>query len=233
MKTPPSARIRWNKAYRIISTRHPPIALFEDIADPKDWDLIMEEETKTNPRYAASIGDISLVPESRRVSGNGASYVMAPFTHISRHWPGRFHDGRFGAYYAANRFETAVAETSYHRAKMYRDTNEPAGWFSQLRELVGTVAHDFHDIRRHKGFKGCLNPNDYKPSQTLARALRSNGSDGIVYPSVRDPKGQCIAAFWPDVIGVPVQARALAYHFDGVHIDLIRDEASKDVFRIV
>ena len=233
MVVPSVSRIRWKQAHRIISTRHPPIALFEDIADPKDWALIMQEETNTNPRYAEEIGDLSLVPKERRVSGNGAFYLMAPFTHISPLWPGRFHDGTFGAYYAANRFETAIAETSYHRAKIYRDTDEAAGWFSQFRELIGAIDHKFHDIRGNEDFRECQDPQDYTSSQSLARSLRNMGADGICYHSVRDTKGQCIAAFWPDVIKVPVQARALAYHFDGKIIDLIRDETTKDVFQIV
>lgn len=229
---PPLSTINWPSARRIISTRHPPIDLFEDIADPKDWELLAAAESKTNPRLAASLGRLDLIPPSRRVSGPGASYVIAPFTHISPDWSGRFHNGTFGAYYAAKTFETAVAETIYHRARFYRATREAPGWFAQLRELVGKIQHDFHDLRQSGSYADCLDPVDYGPSQTLARGLREQGSDGIVYPSVRDPQGECLAAFWPDVIGLPVQGRALAYHFDGIRIDLVRDEASKDVFRI-
>jgi hypothetical protein len=34
---------------------------------------------------------------------------------------------------------------------------------------------------------------------------------------VRDEGGSCIAAFWPDVAGVPVQERHLQYEWDGAH----------------
>lgn len=233
MSSPHVTRLRWRKTHRIISTRHPPIDLFEDIADPAQWDAIASGESKSSARVAASIGRLGLVPPERRVGGLGASYVMAPFVHVSPRFKGRFHDGAFGAYYAANRFETAVAETTYHRARFYSDTDERPGWFSQFRELVGSVDARVHDIRNNDDFSACLAPDSYDASQALARDLRADGSNGIAYPSVRDPEGQCLAAFWPDVVSIPTIGRALAYRFDGERIDLIRDETSKEVWRIV
>lgn len=230
---PPITRLRWRKTHRIISTRHPPIDLFEDIADPSKWDAIASGETKSNARVASSIGRLELVPLDRRVGGAGSSYAMAPFVHVSPRFKGRFHDGTFGAYYAAKSFQTAVAETTHHRAVIYADTEEKPGWFSQFRELVGSINADLHDIREGSAFKDCLDPNNYTASQSLARGLRADGSNGIAYPSVRDEEGECIAAFWPDVVSIPKFGRALAYHFDGEKIDLVRDETSKELWRIV
>ncbi|ADM10816.1 hypothetical protein PB2503_00245 [Parvularcula bermudensis HTCC2503] len=56
--------------------------------------------------------------------------------------------------------------------------------------------------------------------------MREREEDGIVYPSVRNPGGECFAAFWPDVMGVPVQARHFGYHWDGERIDLLRQVTS-------
>ena len=231
-RAPPITFVNWPEARRIVATRHPPIDLFEDIADPRDWELLSAAELKTNPRLAESIGRLDLVPPKRRVGGPGASYVMAPFTHISADWAGRFHDGTFGVYYAAHSFATAVAETAYHRARFYRATGEATGWFAQLRELIGAVQHNLHDLRGQTEFQTCLDPEAYQASQVLARTLRAQGSDGIAYPSVRDPEGECLAAFWPDVIGIPVPGRLLTYHFDGQRIDLVRDETSHAVFQL-
>lgn len=226
-------RVRWEKAHRIISTIHPPIDLFEDIADPQDWAAIMAGESITNSRVLENIGELSLVPPDRRVGGPGASYVMAPFTHVNPNWTGRFHSGRQGAYYAANRFETAIAETTFHRSNIYRATQEEPGWFSQYRELVGSLDANLIDLTDQHEFAAELDAHSYEASQSLARDLRAEGYDGVVYPSVRDQDGICIAAFWPDVVGIPVQGRTLAYHFDGERIDIIRDEASGDLYRIV
>ena len=102
------ARVDWPGAVRIIRSLHPPIDLFEDIADPADWPLLIAAEQKTNPRLAATIGRLDLVPAARRVSGPGASYLMAPLTHATPDRPSRFSDGSFGVLYAGNRFEVAL-----------------------------------------------------------------------------------------------------------------------------
>ena len=235
MARPPlkTKRGRWAKAYRIISSIFPPIDLFEDTSDPEDWELLASLEAKSNPRIVEVIGQLSLVPPKRRVSGPGASYVMAPFTHVSPNWAGRFHDGTFGAYYAAKKAETALAETMHHRSEIYRASKEAPGWFSQYRELIGKVDHSFHDLTGRKDYAQCLAPDDYVASQSLACDLRKNGSSGILYPSVRHEGGLCLAAFWPDIIGIPVQGRHFAYHFNGEFIDMYKDEASGEVFKII
>ena len=220
------SRVQWDQARRIISTRHPPIDLFEDIADPGDWEALIRLEMKTNRRLKQSVGRLSLVPAERRVGGPGASYVMAPFVYVSQEWSGRFHDGTFGAYYAAESFETAVEETRHHRAELYRAAGERPGWFSQFLELIGAVDNAFHDLRIDPQKNACLHPDDYCPSQDLARRLRDEGSNGLVFPSVRRDGGECVAAFWPDAVAVPRPGRMLTYHFDGERINFIRDETN-------
>src|SRR3546814_10144429 len=96
----PRSPVDWPAAVRLIESKYPPIDLFEDLAEPEDWELLAAAEAKTNPRIAETIGNLDLVPVERRVAGPGARYVMAPFTHCSPDRPGRFHDGHFGAYYA-------------------------------------------------------------------------------------------------------------------------------------
>ncbi len=223
------SRVQWDDARRIISTRHPPVDLFEDIADPRDWELLISLEMKTNGRVMQNVGRLDLVPVKRRVAGPGASYVMAPFVYVSEDWSGRFHDGTFGAYYAAESFETALEEMRHHRAEIYRAAGDAPGWFSQFRELIGSVDCAFHDLRGAAEHEAFLNPDDYSASQRLARELRGDGSNGIVFPSVRRPGGECVAAFWPDVIGVPRTGRILSYHFDGERIDYVRDETNNRI----
>ena len=87
--TVPVRRVRWRGARRIIRSRHPPVDLFEDIADPADWPLLIAAEQKTNPRLMEQLGALDLVPPARRVGGAGASWPMAPFTHVSLDRPSR------------------------------------------------------------------------------------------------------------------------------------------------
>jgi RES domain-containing protein len=234
MPDAPLSRVDWPATVRLIESKYPPIDLFEDLADPEDWELLAAAEAKTNPRIAETIGKLDLVPAERRVAGPGASYVMAPFTHCSPDRPGRFHDGHFGAYYAARDFETAVAEVTHHQAQRLLDTRDAPGWISDMRELVGAVEAEFVDIRTG-GFDALLAPGDYAPSQNFARRQRAAGRDGIVYPSVRNPGGECIAAFWPDVIARPMQRRHFRYHWNGERIDMIHElvlDGSGRIFRL-
>ncbi len=225
-------RIRWPSTHRIIRSRFPPIDLFEDIAEPADWPLILAGEAKTNPRLAETIGKLDLVPPDRRVGGSGASWVMAPFVHVSRDRASRFSDGTFGVYYAGDRFEVAVFETIYHHEGFMAATAEAPGWSSDFRELVGSLDARLHDIRGEATFAACLDPDDYAPGQDLARGLRAAGGEGLVYPSVRYPGGDCLAAFWPDVVSIPSQGRHLAYHWDGRAVDKVKDLSRGQVFAV-
>jgi hypothetical protein len=230
----PVSRVEWKGAVRIIRSAFPPIDLFEDIADPADWPLLISAEQKTNPRIMATIGNLDLVPVGRRVGGNAASYLMAPFTHVSTDRPSRFADGSFGVLYVGDRFETALFETIHHHARFMARTKEAPGWTSQFREIVKTVDADLHDLRTLAGEPVPeLDPDSYAASQAVARQLRGAGSNGIAYPSIRHPSGECVALFYPDCASNPLQGRHLDYHWDGARVDLVRDAGSGSVFRIV
>jgi hypothetical protein len=230
----PVAEVEWRGAVRIIRSLFPPIDLFEDIADPADWPLILAAEQKTNPRLMETIGNLDLVPAARRVAGPGASYLMAPFTHVSPDRPSRFSDGSFGVLYAGNAFEVALFETVHHHGRFMAATKEPPGWTSQFREIVLDVAARLHDLRGEEaGTSPLLHGQDYSASQTLGARLRSEGSDGAVYPSVRYRGGECVGLFYPDCASHPVQGRHLDYHWDGTRVNFYRDLSSGEVYRIV
>jgi hypothetical protein len=228
------SEIRWPSSVRIIRSIFPPIDLFEDIADPADWPLIISAEQKTNPRLMETIGNLDLVPEQRRVAGPGASYLMAPFTHVSTDRPSRFSDGTFGVLYAGNTFEVALFETIHHHGKFMARTDEPAGWTSQFREILLDINAQLHDLRSSTADQsGLLRPDNYEASQALGYKLRATGSNGVVYPSVRYPGGECVGAFYPDCAVNPIQGRHLDYHWNGTTVDLYRNANTGQVYRIV
>ena len=211
----PVRRIRWAQSYRVVSTRFPPIDVFERIADPGDWESLIALEMLTNPRVRDQVGEISLVPVDQRVTGTGASWVMAPFTHVG--WPSRFTDGRFGVYYAARQLITAVTEKSFHMARFLASTDEPLGTMLQMRALVAKIDARYHDIRgRHRKLH---DPNSYEASQAFANKLRRDDANGVVYDSVRHRGGSCLAAFKPKAVGVPISGPNLRLHYDGKRID--------------
>ena len=106
-------RVEWPQAWRILASRYPPIDLFERLTpDPAVWEALVTAEQLTNPRIRDEIGLITLVPEDQRITGPGATYVMASFTHLNPKGS-RFSDGSYGVYYAAAALETAIRRRSF------------------------------------------------------------------------------------------------------------------------
>ena len=229
----PVVPVAWRGAVRIIRSLYPPVDLFEDIADPADWPLLLSAEQKTNPRVLQAVGRLDLVPAKRSVSGPGASYLMSPFTHASTDRPSRFSDGSYGVLYIADSFEVAVFETIHHHARFMVRTAEPPGWTSQFRELALDLDAPLHDLRGgNAAFAPALDRERHAEAQRLAAALRAAGSEGLAYPSQRDPGGQCAGLLYPDRAANVVQGRHLDYHWDGARVDLCRDAGSGEVWRV-
>lgn len=229
--TIPSSRVAWLQAHRIIRTVFPPIDLFEDLADPADWEALASAEAKTNPRVMDQIGDLGLVPVERRVGGEGASFLMAPFVHVSTDRPGRFTTGTFGVYSAGDSEEVAIREVAYHHARFMSSTDEEPGWTSQFRRLVGSLDADLHDV---SDIPGICDPDDLTVGQDVGQQLRAAGSDGVLYPSVRSSGGSCVGLFWPDVIDRALaQAGQYDFHYDGDKVDRVRRHDDKQILSLV
>ena len=211
--------VNWPKAWRIIASRYPPINLFERVTDnPEVWEALIELEQLTNPRLRDEVGEISLVPPERRVAGANASWVMAAFTHVNKKGS-RFSDGTFGVYYAAQALETAIRETVYHFALFALDSRDPPRR-EDMRVLLGSMNREVDDVHALDDplKTQVLDRNSYAVSQAFAVTQRTNGSDGLLYPSVRHSGGRCVAMFWPDTVAPPTQERHLQYEWDGARV---------------
>jgi hypothetical protein len=100
----------------------PQIHLFERVAGPEDWDVLYAVESLTNPRLRDEVGDIRLVTREDRVYGEGASWIMAAFTHPPVDGRGGRFNRDFGIYYCAADEAVAIAESSFHRARFLRES---------------------------------------------------------------------------------------------------------------
>lgn len=213
MAKPATVNLDWERQYRIISSEFPPINFFEQLVDPRLMNELYYIESLTNDRLRDEIGDIALVPAEDRVTGPGSSPVMAAFTHISNSCPSRFSDGSYGVYYAAKTLETAIEETKYHRARFLSFTNEEPGEID-MRVYIGEVLKPMHDIRG-ESFNRFHETDDWTQSQIFGKSMRDINSWGIVYRSIRDPNGQCIAALRPPAVSIPQQGSHLSYVWNG------------------
>lgn len=201
----------WDKLHRLVPSHFPPIDLFENVASPADLEIVWALESATNDRLLEEAGNLFLVPEDERISGPGTSPVMAAFTHIAV--ATRFTEGTsYGVYYGAKELDTALAETIYHREKFLSATNEPDTELT-MRCYINKIALELHDVRGDE-FKH-LYTDDYSAPQQFAKHMRANGSNGLLYKSVRDKGGECVAAFKPKAVTIPVQSAHYKYIWSG------------------
>lgn len=200
------------KGHRIIPSHYPPINLFERIYDSaEEWEEAYEIEALTNDRLLDQAGDLNLVAPEDRLTGPGASPVMAAFTHFG--FGSRFTNGVFGVYYAADSLETAIAETIYHKEREMAAAGEESLELT-MRCYIGDIVRPMQDIRGDD-YRHLHNPDDYSASQAFAASCRAHGTAGLLYNSVRRAGNECIAAFKPIALSAPVQGDHLRYFWDG------------------
>ena len=198
--------------YRVILSRYPQIDLFERVSSPEDWEVLYAVESLTNPRLRDEVGDIRLVAPEDRVYGDGASWVMAAFTHPPVDGRGgRFNKG-FGIYYCSPDESVAVAESSFHRARFLRESRieETTQEMRVIRAHLGPSA--LHDVRHLTG-TAIYDPDDYTESQQLGDSMRCANSFGVHYQSVRTD-GECIGVMRPRVLSDAIHWRYLRYHYN-------------------
>ena len=99
-------------------------------------------------------------------------------------------------------------------------TNEPPVEID-MRSYAAEIDTQLHDIRNLQVAIPDIydsDPAHYGAARSFARKLRDAGSNGIVYSSVRDLDGECIAVFRPSVMSPVVQGKHYCYVWDGERI---------------
>jgi hypothetical protein len=209
----PLAQFDWHPAYRIVPSRFPSISLFERVAIPDDFDALYALEAMTNDRIRDEVGDIALVPEAERLYGEGSGLIMAAFTHLNP-LGSRFSDGNYGVFYAARDKRTAIAETQHHQGRFLSATNEPPIQL-QMRVCHVEISGRLHDLRMQDCKHRIYHPESYDASQSVGRQLRTQGSNGISYNSVRLAEGECVAVFRTTAVSNCRHASQMLYQWDG------------------
>ena len=224
---PPLIHLARRATCRLIPSRYPAVGIFDAVASAEDLEAIFELEGWTNDRISAELGVLHAFPRDEWLTGRPmATVVMAAFCH-PRPDGGRFNDPGRGAWYAGFALRTAHAEAIYHRT---RELEEIGGWFDTFVQMAAYLADFnavFHDLRARR-FSRYLNPDSYAASQRLASRLLDQGSNGIVYPSVRDRPsvrargGICLACFRPRLVGGVRQGGFYEYRWSGERKPAVR-----------
>lgn len=218
----PQKRFRDKTAYRLINSKFPPIAIFDDVADNAEFEALFRLQAKTNPRLLDEVGDIRLIKPERRPFGiAGCNYALAPFTHINQ-LGSRFSRGEFGVLYAAEKIDTALAETHYHQER-YFQTQVRGIKYDRIvmRGLKLKFSAMLFNICSPKIDNGWYDANDYTAAQQLGNAIKQADKDGLWYDSVRKPGTNCYALFSPHLIKSVVQTQHFEFVWNGQRIEAV------------
>jgi hypothetical protein len=195
------------------------VGVYDRVARAEDLDAVFAVENLTNARLRQEMGAIDLVPPEERVTGEGATPIMAAFTHLNPEGS-RFSDGTYGVYYAGRSLDTAIAETRYHRERFLERTRENPIELD-MRCYLADLSAPLHDIRGRRELDDVYDPDRYSAGQAMGRELKSLGSAGIAYDSVRDAGAQCTAVFRPRALSNCTQGPHFGYLWDGTRITAV------------
>jgi len=195
------------KSYRLVNSKFPPIALFDDVASADEFDILYEIQAMTNPRLQNEVGRLNLIPRSEIPFGiNGCSYATAPFTHVNPDGS-RFGDGSFGILYLADTMETAIAEVRHHQ-QAYWSKVEGLNYerfvfrglvcqFNEVGVLDATSLPLSHPIYA---------PDSYVASRALGTDVKNAKAPGLRYHSVRSEGNTCWALTTPRHVASIIQS---------------------------
>ena len=93
-------------------------------------------------------------------------------------------------------------------------------------ELIAGFTCRFHDVRGEKGaaYLDADTAVAYPAGQALAATILAAGGNGLIYPSARDPEGECLAVFGPSVIQNIRQGRIITFEWTGAPEPRILEE---------
>ncbi len=184
-------------------------------------------DAATNERIQGELHGLSGISHFELVYGiPNAHIIRAAFLHPGP-FGSRFNDTTRGAWYAAKKVETSIAEVAYHKSKRLSEMivpgllhERPDEEVSSYDDWLADFQGPFHALEPREEYAHCLQPEPvpqcYLPSQLLARQLLGQQSNGILYPSVRHKGGTCLACFRPALVYQPRRAESYELRLQAV-----------------
>lgn len=186
------------QAYRLVNSKFPPIALFDDVADAAEFDTLYQLQALTNPRLHNEAGRLELIPRSEIPFGiPGCSYATAPFTHVNPAGS-RFSNGTYGVLYLASTMDTALAEVRHHQDRYWSNVDG----LSYERFVFRGLSCQFNEAGMRDATSVPMtdhlyDPDDYSHGHRIGRLLKDAGCPGLRYRSVRKAGQDCWALMTP------------------------------------
>ncbi len=206
------ADVDYRGAHRLIPWRAGNDSVLETLGlSPEGLADLSEVDAATNERLLAEQGrNFAIGPGELLYGVPHARIINAAFTHAGTHG-NRFSSAARGVWYAAVELQTSLAEVQYHKHRFLKETRAAGRYSFEYADYQADFAAPFHSLDAEER-STCLVPEPvpacYRAPQALASFLLHSGSNGIVYPSVRNPGGTCIACFRPALVTHPTKGES-------------------------
>jgi hypothetical protein len=205
-------QIDYRATHRLIPTLYSDESVLETLDLPAQVIANLSElDAATNERVQAERGQSLTIGVGETLQGVPEYRIVnAAFAYAES--GSRFSDSRRGAWYAGTEIETSFAEVAFHKRRFLQDSRFTDQAAYEYRDFLADFAGTFSHLEEGEK-RACLQPKPvpqcYGPGRALATTLLYAGSNGLVYPSVRNPGGTCIVCFRPAMVGFP--RRGLRY----------------------
>lgn len=214
MGLPPISLVRQLDIHRLVPSRPGRSVLAALARSEERLQALFDLDDATNDRLLAGQQLLPGIGVEELVFGVPyAEVVNAAFCH-AHPLGARFSSPERGAWYAGFELATSQAEVAFHKSVA----------LAEIGRFEDSVTYDdykadfsasFHDLRRGRGFRACLNPASYVASQDLAERLLEADSLGVVYPSARRKGGTGVACFRPALVANVRKGKTYRFTWSG------------------
>lgn len=196
--------------HRLIPSKYSPTGTVLSALCEEDEDELLRDlaaiDAATNTRLRADEGLLPGISVHELVYGVSYSNVVnAAFTHAAP-YGGRFNTSERGAWYAGVERETSMAEVAFHKLRQLEEVSWSEEEVSTYDDYLADFRAEFESLfsENPRAFADFLRPGPipdcYSKPQRLASELMEQGSNGIIYPSVRRSGGTCVVCFRPALV---------------------------------
>jgi len=213
--TPAVAAIDRRGTHRLIPAKYSDGSVLEPLADtPEELQAIFDLDGATNERLRGEqAGLAGILPEELVWGVHHERIIRAAYLHP--HPQGaRFNGPDRGCWYAGYAQTTSIAEVSFHKTVELLEIDVLEQTI-QYDDYLADFNTTFHDLRDDSRFEDCLDPGSYTASQRLAAGLLKEDSNGVVYPSVRHPRGTVVGCFRPPLVQNVRKGETLTFIWEG------------------
>ena len=207
---PPRRNAFLTDTHRLIPSKYSSSGtVLSELAQEGEEDFVRDLisiDAATNTRLKADEGLLPGISVHELVYGTSYSNIVnAAFTHASP-FGGRFNTTERGAWYAGVERETSIAEVTFHKLRELEEVSWSEEEVSTCDDYLADFHAEFESLfgSGSRDFAGCLKPGPipecYAKPQQLAAELIEQGSNGIIYPSVRRSRGTCVVGFRPALV---------------------------------